>query len=154
MINYNKQVYIVENAETGAIKIGVSGDYKRRIKELKFLFVFKSGRSFATDRISDCFFLERKIHGKLSKYALGMEWFKYNFLWGKKIVEKMCKEHCPISIKSKYFKERKKRKLTQMDVAIQADISLVTYQLIERGITKNPAEKTVKKIEELLTKEV
>ena len=53
-----------------------------------------------------------------------------------------------------YLKERKKRGLTQADVALYAKISLMTYQLIERGITKNPAEKTVKKIEELLTKEV
>ncbi len=53
-----------------------------------------------------------------------------------------------------YLKERKKRKLTQADVAIYADISLMTYQLIERGITKNPAKKTVERIEKLLSSEV
>ncbi len=40
-----------------------------------------------------------------------------------------------------YKKLRKKKKLSQMEVAIKASISLVTYQLIERGITKNPNSK-------------
>lgn len=53
-----------------------------------------------------------------------------------------------------YLKERKKRKLTQSDVAIHAGISLFTYQLIEKGVTKNPREKALKKIEEILSSEV
>ena len=53
-----------------------------------------------------------------------------------------------------YLKERKKRNITQLDVALKVGISLVTYQLIERGITKTPAKKTVEKIEKLLSEEV
>jgi len=53
-----------------------------------------------------------------------------------------------------YLKERKKRNLTQADIAKTVGISLMTYQLIERGITKTPAKKTVEKIEKLLSSEV
>lgn len=53
-----------------------------------------------------------------------------------------------------YLKERKKRKITQLDVALKVGISLVTYQLIERGITKKANPKTIEKIEKLLSSEV
>ena len=45
---------------------------------------------------------------------------------------------------------RKEAGLTQIEVALHAGISLQGYQLIERGITKNPAPETRKKIEEVL----
>ena len=51
-----------------------------------------------------------------------------------------------------YKKLRKKQKLTQSEVAIKVGISLVTYQLIERGVTQNPNPKTVKRLDAILNK--
>ena len=45
---------------------------------------------------------------------------------------------------------RKKKKLTQSDVATKTGISLVAYQLIEKGVTKNPKPKTLKLLENIL----
>jgi len=45
---------------------------------------------------------------------------------------------------------RKEKKLTQMEIAIKVGISLVAYQLIERGVTKTPRKETLKKIKKVL----
>ena len=42
------------------------------------------------------------------------------------------------------------KKLSQMDVATKIGISLVAYQLIERGVTKNPKPRHLKKLETVL----
>jgi transcriptional regulator with XRE-family HTH domain len=49
-----------------------------------------------------------------------------------------------------YLDLRKKKKLTQEAVAKQAGISLMAYQLIERGSTKNPRAETLKALKEIL----
>lgn len=49
------------------------------------------------------------------------------------------------------FKEkRKEKKLTQSDVAKAAGISLMAYQLIERGVTQNPHPDNLKAIKKVL----
>jgi len=53
-----------------------------------------------------------------------------------------------------YKKLRKKKKFTQSDVAIKVGISLMAYQLIERGVTKNPNPKTLKMLNTVLNSEV
>ena len=45
-----------------------------------------------------------------------------------------------------YKEKRKKLKLTQMEVALKLGISLVAWQLIERGITKTPRCETQERI--------
>ena len=50
-----------------------------------------------------------------------------------------------------YLKQRKKKGLSQSEVAIKAGLSLQGYQLIERGVTKNPRPETLKRIEKLLS---
>jgi len=52
-----------------------------------------------------------------------------------------------------YKKKRKQLKLTQSAVALKLEVSLVTWQLIERGITRNPQPETRRKIDELFGKE-
>lgn len=42
--------------------------------------------------------------------------------------------------------KRKKRGFTQSHVAIKVGLSLQGYQLIERGVTRNPKKETLKKI--------
>jgi transcriptional regulator with XRE-family HTH domain len=49
-----------------------------------------------------------------------------------------------------YKNLRKKKKLSQGEVAKLVGISLVAYTLIEKGITKNPKPETLKKIKEIL----
>ena len=46
-----------------------------------------------------------------------------------------------------YKEKRKKLKLTQMEVALKLGISLVAWQLIERGITKTPRRETQERID-------
>lgn len=53
-----------------------------------------------------------------------------------------------------YKKERKKKRLTQSQVAIASGISLMSYQLIERGVTKNPHPDNLKAIKAVLRKTV
>jgi len=52
-----------------------------------------------------------------------------------------------------FLKARKKKQLTQEEVARKAGISLYTYQLIERGSTAKPREKTLTKLKEILNNE-
>ena len=52
-------------------------------------------------------------------------------------------------IKMNYKEKRKALKMTQMEIALRLHISLVTWQLIERGITKNPSKETQSGIDEL-----
>ena len=49
-----------------------------------------------------------------------------------------------------YKKAREKKGLSQIDVAVELGLSLQGYQLIERGVTKNPRPETLKKLEKLL----
>jgi len=46
-----------------------------------------------------------------------------------------------------YKEKRKQLKLSQMQVALKLGISLVTWQLIERGITRTPRRETQEKID-------
>jgi len=50
-----------------------------------------------------------------------------------------------------YKSLRKKKKLSQGAVAKEVGISLVSYTLIEKGITRNPKAETLRKIKELLS---
>lgn len=52
-----------------------------------------------------------------------------------------------------FKKLRKELEKTQSEVAIAAGISLMGYQLIERGVTKTPNPDTLKLIKEFLKKE-
>jgi transcriptional regulator with XRE-family HTH domain len=49
--------------------------------------------------------------------------------------------------KMNYKEKRKKLKLTQGAVALKLGISLVAWQLIERGITKTPRRETQERID-------
>lgn len=48
-----------------------------------------------------------------------------------------------------YKEKRKALKMTQMEIALKLHVSLVTWQLIERGITKKPSKETQAGIDEL-----
>ena len=53
--------------------------------------------------------------------------------------------------KLNYGKLRRIKGLTQSEVAVKIGMSLMGYQLIERGITKNPDADNLKALERLLT---
>ena len=52
-----------------------------------------------------------------------------------------------------FKKLREEQEKTQSQVAIAAGISLMGYQLIERGVTKTPNPETLKLIKEFLEEE-
>ncbi len=49
-----------------------------------------------------------------------------------------------------YKEARIKLGLSQMEVALKIGVCLMTYQLIEKGVTKHPRVETVQKLHELL----
>jgi DNA-binding XRE family transcriptional regulator len=49
-----------------------------------------------------------------------------------------------------YKEARKRLGLSQMEVALKIGVCLMTYQLIEKGVTKHPRVETVRKLHELL----
>jgi transcriptional regulator with XRE-family HTH domain len=49
-----------------------------------------------------------------------------------------------------YLELRKKKNMTQGEVAKKVGISVQAYQLIERGNTKNPRAETMKALKEIL----
>jgi len=49
-----------------------------------------------------------------------------------------------------YLEQRKKKDLTQGEVAKKAGISVQAYQLIERGNTRNPKPETLKALKKIL----
>lgn len=72
-----KHLYIIQSAQTGAIKIGRTSDIDQRIKTLQtsnpyplkvILFVESYG------------YLERELHERLKQYKTNGEWFKYEGL--------------------------------------------------------------------------
>ena len=49
-----------------------------------------------------------------------------------------------------YSEQRKKKNLTQSEVAKKVGISIQAYRLIEMGNTKNPKPETLKALKEIL----
>lgn len=52
-----------------------------------------------------------------------------------------------------FLKARKKKGYTQEETARRAGISLMAYQLIERGSTKNPRKETLNSLKGILNDE-
>lgn len=52
-----------------------------------------------------------------------------------------------------FLKARKKKGYTQEETAQRAGISLMAYQLIERGTTRNPRKQTLNRLKEILGNE-
>ena len=53
-----------------------------------------------------------------------------------------------------YKEKRKQMGVTQEAVAKKLEISLMAYQLIERGVTRTPQAETQRKIDKLFGKEI
>ena len=75
-----KDLYILQSYKTGAIKIGISKDVKRRVKSLQTGSPYKLKVILILKNRAD---LEKPLHNKLKKYKTKFgsgEWFSFDSL--------------------------------------------------------------------------
>jgi len=89
MFGHNRALYILENPDTGMIKVGISFDPKNRATVLRYKHKFRGGRFFHTDLIVFPYKTEKKIHNILYKYSVGKEWFCYPYKKGEWVVNNL-----------------------------------------------------------------
>lgn len=74
--NKNRQfVYIIENKDNGAIKIGVATDPERRLKQLQTGSVSELEIVYQSYVCSNAFEIEKNTHNKFENYHIRGEWY-------------------------------------------------------------------------------
>lgn len=103
-----KHIYVVAN-EHEAVKIGVSQDVNGRINVLSRQGGFKVKELYKTEKCSNSYNLERKIHKQLNNYRINSEWFIIPFDEAVKIVTDIFKINAR-------FEMKKQRCITPEDI--------------------------------------
>jgi len=105
MTEIKKSIYVYGNPKSYKIKIGMSGNPKKRI--IKFSkgikkadrFLFYTEQVFLPEKI------EKRIHNLLSKHSIGNEWFNYSFKKAKWIIKNMVASYKTVPLKKTTIKE-------------------------------------------------
>lgn len=69
-------VYIIENVDNGAIKIGVGNNPEKRLKQLQTGSVSELELVYTSYLCSNAFEIEKIVHKKFEKYHIRGEWYK------------------------------------------------------------------------------
>lgn len=83
-----KHIYVVEN-EHSAVKIGISQNVINRINVLSKQGGFKPINIYCTEKCSNGYEIENRIHKKLEKYRIDGEWFRLPFNDAVKVVSEV-----------------------------------------------------------------
>jgi len=150
-------VYLYEDELTKNIKIGVSNNFKERVKALNRNFKITPGRLYITDKINQPLGFEKILHQTFEFCALGMEWFCVDFNLCKDVIKKRIKTYKPIL---KIIKKERKLELelrlmglSQTGAALKSGISRTTLNAVICGREK-PSADTIKKLRLLRVGEI
>jgi len=75
-------VYLIEDRDTGLVKVGISGDPESRVKQLQGQFAGHSGsdlrlvRAARTRSREEARVFEQRVHAAIACHARGGEWFE------------------------------------------------------------------------------
>ena len=148
-----RHVYFVQADHNGPVKIGISSNFKQRIRDLQSMCPY-AVRVLATKDGQQRH--ELWLHRKFKSSRLKGEWFapteelftfiselkKKTFEWPEADVafESLCKE---TKLSRIILRGRRKRKLTLRVVSKQTGISNVMISQIERGRIKEPSWRNI-----------
>lgn len=93
-------VYIIENCDNGAIKIGVGNDPEKRLKQLQTGSVSELSIVYRSNLCSNAFEIEKFMHSNFEEFHIRGEWFK---VCKTKVVNELEKQK--FVLKSEFIKE-------------------------------------------------
>ena len=98
MVEKTKQIYIFENTMYPLLKIGMSDDPIKRLKQVQGSSGFPLKLAFESEAVINPLIVERLIHLELQEFRKGGEWFDVDIKTAKKVIDSVLK----VSTKGEY----------------------------------------------------